>query len=165
MGSNIGYNSITLAQQYGCSVTGLEYNPRNIEKAEMLAGLSSVKLDFVQGDAVTYVQKDEYDLVLHLGTLYHLPDPVLALKNTALCLKKGGKLYIESAVYQNDDSYACRFLHGFGGDRTNYWALSPFVIEQILVEAGMKNFELLHDIQIRAYEGTGMSRAVFYAEK
>ncbi|MEM8500474.1 MAG: class I SAM-dependent methyltransferase [Pseudomonadota bacterium] len=167
IGSNIGYNSITLAQQFGCSVTGLEFNPGNIEKAKMLAGLSGADLDidFVEGDAVTFVRHNEYDLILHLGTLYHLADPVNGIFNTAASLKSGGKLYIETSVYHSDDPNACRFIYGLGGDTTNFWALSPFVVEQLVTQGGLKNFEMVRDIKIKLFEGLNMSRAIFAAEK
>jgi SAM-dependent methyltransferase len=167
IGSNIGYNSITLANRFGCTAYGLEVNPANIEKAELIAGWCDADADveFILGDAVTYSKPDSYDLILHLGTLYHLPDPVLALKNAAQNLKRGGKLYIESAIYNGDEDNACLFIHGLGGDKTNYWALSPKVIETILTDNGMSEVSQIRDVKIKLYEGTRMSRGIFYAEK
>jgi len=165
VGSNIGYNSLTLTRDFKCAVTGLEYNARNIEKAYMIADLCSVDVDFVQGDAGKYCQPEEFDLILHLGTLYHLPDPVGALKCSAMSLKPGGRIYIESAVYHGKDVYACRYMHGFGGDFTNYWALSPKVIAEILERYGLSNVEKIRDFKSKYYGGTGMSRALFCAHK
>lgn len=165
IGSNIGYNAIILSRDFGCNVTGLEYDPRNIEKAEMIAELCGESVDFVQGDAGTYCQPDEFDVILHLGTLYHLADPVGALKCSAMSLKSGGQIYIESAVYDGKDEYACRFIHGYGNDYTNYWALSPKVISEILQNNGFSNVKQIRNVTIKSYQGTGMSRALFYAEK
>ncbi len=165
IGSNIGYNAIILSRDFGCNVTGLEYDLRNIEKAEMIADMCGVSVDFILGDAGTYCQPDEFDLILHLGTLYHLPDPVGALKCSAMSLKSGGQIYIESAVYEGEDDYACRFIHGYGNDYTNYWALSPKVISEILEQYGLTKVTKFRKVAIKAYQGTGMSRAFFYAEK
>ena len=165
IGSNIGYNSITLANLYGCKVTGLEVSQPNIDRAELIAGWCDADVEFIKGDAVIYSEPEQYDLILHLGTLYHLPDPVMALKNSAHNLKNGGKLYIESAIYNGDEDEACLFIHGMGGDKTNYWALSPNVIETILSDNGLVNIQQIKDIRIKLYEETRMSRGLFYAEK
>ncbi len=165
IGSNIGYNSIKLTRDYGCNVTGLEFDPKNIEKANLIADLCGVDVEFQQGDAGTYLAEDEFDLILHLGTLYHLPDPIGALKCSAQSLKSGGRLYIETAIYNGEDEYACRYVYGYGNDYTNFWALSPKVITEILEYHGMKSVVKFKDIVIKLYEGTGMSRALFCAEK
>ncbi len=165
IGSNIGYNAITLSRDFECEVTGLEFDRRNIEKAEMIADMCGVDVDFLQGDAGIYTNPGEYDVILHLGTLYHLPDPVGALKCSAINLKSGGQIYIESAVYEVEDEHACRFIHGFGNDFTNYWALSPTVITEILEQYGFCRVRKIRDVTIKSYEGTGMSRALFCADK
>jgi hypothetical protein len=74
-------------------------------------------------------------------------------------------LYIESAIYNGDEDNACLFIHGLGGDKTNYWALSPKVIETILTDNGMSEVSQIRDVKIKLYEGTRMSRGIFYAEK
>ncbi len=75
VGSNIGYNSITLAKLYHCQVTGLEVNEANVKKSELIAGWCEADLSFIKGDAVTYSNVEAYDLILHLGTLYASPGP------------------------------------------------------------------------------------------
>ena len=165
IGSNIGYNAIILSRDFGCKVTGLEFDLRNIEKAKMIADLCGAEVEFLQGDAGSFSQPGEYDVILHLGTLYHLADPVAALKCSATNLKAGGLIYIESAIYEADDEYACRFIHGYGNDYTNYWALSSKVISEILERYGFSKVEKIRDVNIKSYQGTGMSRALFFAEK
>lgn len=165
VGSNCGYNSIILTRDFNCRVTGIEYNSINNDKARFLAELCGVMPEFIQADAGSYQADNEFDLILHLGTLYHLPDPVNALKCAAKSLKPGGRIYIETAVYNGDNPNLCRFLHGFGGDYSNYWALSPQVIEEILTRHGMIHVGKIMDFEIAQYEGTGMSRAFFSADK
>ena len=165
VGSNIGYNSITLASRFNCEVTGLEVSAVNVDRASLIAGWCDATVNFILENAVTFSRPNSFDLILHLGTLYHLPDPVLALKNAAQNLKSGGRLYIESAIYHGEDENACRFIHGFGGDKTNYWALSPSVIKNMLEDNGLSKVEQIKDIKIKPYEGTGMTRGLFYAEK
>jgi tRNA (mo5U34)-methyltransferase len=165
IGSNVGYNAIILSRDFGCNVTGIDNNLRNIKKATMIAKICGVNIDFKQADAGSYYQSNEFDVILHLGTLYHLPDPVGALKCATMSLKSKGRIYIESAVYEGQDDYACRFIHGYNNDYTNYWALSPKAIVEILQQHGLTNIEKIHTVAIKTYEGTGMSRALFCAEK
>lgn len=47
-----------------------------------------------------------FDIVQHLGLLYHLRDPLLSLSQTRSCLKTGGTLIIESnVIWDSDESY------------------------------------------------------------
>lgn len=165
VGANIGYNTITLARDFGCTVTGIDFNPSNVAKARWLAGVCGVETEFEVADANTYCKPGEFDLILHLGTLYHLADPVGGLKSAARSLKPGGRIYIETTTYRGGDEYACRYMHGFGKDYTNFWALSETVVIEILEHYGVPGVKMMREFQMKHFDGTGMARAIFYGQK
>jgi len=49
-------------------------------------------------DCTTPEYQDAFDLVLFAGVLYHVTDPILALRITFNCLKDGGKCLLETAI-------------------------------------------------------------------
>ena len=53
---------------------------------------------FLQDDAETFRDPEGFDLIIHFGTLYHLPDPVLALQTTLANLRPGGLLLLAAAA-------------------------------------------------------------------
>jgi SAM-dependent methyltransferase len=138
VGCSSGHNSIAMAG-YGARVTGIDYNSRHIAVARFLATVAGVDAEFEQADAEEFVREGEFALILHLGTLYHLPNPVRALSTAAANLTSGGTLVIETQVYDlPDDPNACAFLHDVNNDPTNWWALSPAVISRILERQGFE---------------------------
>lgn len=57
--------------------------------------------------------KDGFDIVQHLGLLYHLRDPMLSLAQSRSVIKDGGTLLLES-FHRQDDSCTMRFNFGPG---------------------------------------------------
>ena len=72
IGCNSGYNSIYAATQYGLVPTGIDVSRRHIEVSEMLSKMSDVEATFKLGNAETYLEEGQFQVVLHFGTLYHL---------------------------------------------------------------------------------------------
>jgi tRNA (mo5U34)-methyltransferase len=68
--------------------------------------------------------KDGFDIVQHLGLLYHLRDPLLSLAQSRSVLKEGGTLLLETAVSPGE-SISMQFNSGAGTfyeDFTTWWA-------------------------------------------
>jgi len=68
--------------------------------------------------------KDGFDIVQHLGLLYHLRDPLFSLAQARAVLKNGGTLLLETAVSPGD-SVTMQFNSGAGAfydDITSWWA-------------------------------------------
>src|SRR5438309_9731378 len=80
IGCNAGYNSIHAALEYQFSATGIDIVPRHVEAARFLAVLVGVSCEFELASAETFCRPDEFDVILHFGTLYHLPNPLLSLQ-------------------------------------------------------------------------------------
>jgi tRNA (mo5U34)-methyltransferase len=149
VGSNAGHNSIHAAVKYRFSTTGMDIDPRYIEAARFLAGLAGASSEFELGSAETFSRPREFDVVLHFGTLYHLPNPVLSLRQSFENLKPGGYLALETQVYDHpQDPNICYFMHMQNNDPTNFWALSTPVLK--------KNLELIGFTDVREVKKIAM---------
>ena len=79
VGCNSGYNSLYAAARYGMTSTGIDVFPRHIEVSRFLSELAGIPADFLLGNAENFSRPEQFDLILHFGTLYHLPNPVFSL--------------------------------------------------------------------------------------
>jgi len=150
VGCNAGYNSIHAAVKYHFSTTGIDIKPRHIDAARFLAGLAGASSEFEPGSAETFSSPSEFDVILHFGTLYHLPNPLLSLWQSFENLKPGGYLALETQVYDHpQDPNICYFMHMQNNDPTNFWALSTPVLK--------KNLELIGFADIREVKKIALS--------
>jgi tRNA (mo5U34)-methyltransferase len=91
---------------------------------------------------LTPAKYGQFDLVLCLGLLYHLPDPMLALDTIFDMLKPSGWLYLETIVIDDDLPPAMAELPLMqfyprdtkGGDHTNYWGMTDACVKALLEE-------------------------------
>jgi tRNA (mo5U34)-methyltransferase len=67
-----------------------------------------------------------FDIVQHLGVLYHLRDPLLSLAQCRSVIKEGGTLLVETAIHHAEDSVSMRFNFGpdafYKDDFSTWWA-------------------------------------------
>lgn len=137
VGCNAGYNSLYLASRYGTQVLGLDHEPRHVRVSQELAEVASVPgCHFQQGDAETFRDPAGFDLILHFGTLYHLRNPVRALETALANLRPGGLMLIETQLYGFPWSRKAAFIHGYRGDRSNWWALGERALKDICAVFG-----------------------------
>ena len=142
IGCNGGYNSIYAAMKYHFLTIGVDISPRHIEVSKFLASLSGVSCEFLCESAETFSRPGEFDFVLHFGTLYHLPNPLLSLERSFENLKPGGYLALETQVYDHpQDPNICYFMHGQNNDPSNFWALSTPVLKKNLELIGFANIQ------------------------
>ena len=76
-----------------------------------------------------------FDVVQHLGLLYHLRDPMLSLAQSRSVLKDGGTLLLETAYHRSDDTCSARFNFGpgeFYDDFTTWWAPTLPCVREML---------------------------------
>ena len=166
IGCNSGYNSINAASQYKMSCTGVDVNPRHLDVSRFFAELAGVDAQFVRGSAEVFSVPGAFDVVLHFGTLYHLPNPLLSLQTTFQNLKPGGYLALETQVYDHpDEPNACSFMHMQNNDKTNFWALSTSVLVKCLELQGFREVrELLKVVPVHGL-AKHMSRIILVAQK
>jgi SAM-dependent methyltransferase len=165
VGCNAGYNAIHLAREHGVRVTGIDVVPRHVEVARFLAGLAGVDVEFLLAGAEEFLRPRTYDLVLHFGTLYHLRNPARALEVAWANLRPGGRLALETQVYDAPgEPKLSYFLHGENDDPTNFWALSTATLGELLALTGFADVEE----QIRVEPPTGgdhMARILLVARR
>jgi len=144
IGCNAGYNSIRAAVKYGVSTVGIDVVPQFIEASRFFSELVGIDAQFLIASAETFRRPNEFNVVLHFGTLYHLPNPVLSLLVTFDNLRSGGYLALETQVYHHpEDPNICYFMHMQNNDPTNFWALSTSVLTKCLGLVGFREIRLL----------------------
>ncbi len=165
IGCNSGYNSIHAATRYGMGVTGMDVTQRHLEVSNFLAGVAGVSPEFLMDSAETFSRPGKFDVVLHFGTLYHLPNPLLSLQTTLANLKPGGWLALETQSYDNpSDPELCHYMHGYNNDTTNFWAISEHVLTKYLEFIGFIEVETLMRVAVPVF-GEHMNRVVMVAKK
>jgi SAM-dependent methyltransferase len=166
IGCNAGYNSIHAALKYGLCCTGIDIVPKHIQSAHFLAETAGVNAQFLIASAETFSRPEEFDVVLHFGTLYHLPNPLLSLRTTFDNLKPGGFLALETQVYDHpQDPNICYFMHMQNNDATNFWALSTSVLMKSLELVGFRDIRTL--LRVANTEGLAqhMARVIVVARR
>ena len=168
IGCNGGYNSVYLAQQYGMKVTGVDVIPRHLDVARFLEGfLTDGSLELILEDVTFFVRREQFDLVLHFGTLYHLPNPILSIENAWKSLKPDGYLGLETTCFTGRDHRLCQWIKGINNDDTNQWAFSKPVLEDILESQGFNKIQLLLEVELKQSwaKGLNLSRVLYIARK
>ena len=89
IGCNSGWFSFDLAGRGARSVAGVDLRPHNVEQARFLAeyfGFGNAHFDVA--DATAFDDAREWDVVLNLGVLYHVTEPLRFMQRTyELCTR------------------------------------------------------------------------------
>jgi len=167
IGCNAGYNSIHAALEYQFSTIGVDIVPRHIEAARFLAELARVSCEFELASAETFSRPGEFDVILHFGALYHLPNPLLSLQRSFENLKVGGYIALETQVYDHpQDPNICYFMYGQNNDTTNFWALSTPVLKKNLELIGFTEIQEIKRVPLPSLIQTQhMARIIVVARK
>jgi 2-polyprenyl-3-methyl-5-hydroxy-6-metoxy-1,4-benzoquinol methylase len=165
IGFNAGYNSLYLASCLKCNVTGIDVMPKHKEVAERLGDILGVRPEFLIENAETFVRINQYDLALHLGTLYHLANPIKSVENCFRSLKSGGWFALETICYRgSSDATLCKWIYGLGGDNTNFWALGEGAVQSIASYCGITNLKIIFESWPPVYNRE-MSRVIWIGQK
>jgi tRNA (mo5U34)-methyltransferase len=154
LGTRDGFFAFELERR-GADVVAIDYVSCDASGFKVAAELLGSKVTYVQ-DNVYQVAKEKYgtfDIVLFLGLIYHLPDPMLALAIVRSMCKD--LLYLETQTIDNAfmtpdgkfvplssispalaDTPIMQFCSGgsLNEDPTNYWAPNMKCMEMMLVE-------------------------------
>lgn len=89
-----------------------------------------------------------FDVVLFLGILYHMEEPLAAVRRVASLVKPGGLLAIETEAVEIPSAPDGAFFEFFPGnelndDVANWWAPNGKALEGLVTAAGLVNFEWL----------------------
>lgn len=154
IGARDGFFSFELERR-GADVLAVDYMPAERTGFPIAAQLLGSRVVFRQANIyhLTPAELGTFDLVLFLGLLYHLPDPIRAIRIVrGLCT---GRMYLETLVIDEfmampdgsevslaalDDRLAAIPLMQFfpgascNGDPTNYWGPNVRCVEAMLGE-------------------------------
>lgn len=123
----------------GADVTAVEYVDR--PSFELMVKLSGCTAKFIKGNVLTLsdLKLGQFDLVLMMGVLYHLPDPFHALWLLRQHVKESGALILETLVSPREGPPVMEYLprNTRNNDWTNFWAPNPQCCKDMLVDCGM----------------------------
>jgi tRNA (mo5U34)-methyltransferase len=118
-------------EKRGAQVVGVDYAPPDVTGFQIASQILDSKVTYVT-DNVYNLNPEKYgafDLVLFLGVLYHLRNPLLALDQIRTMIKPGGLLFAESQLSTDDrlntlDIPVWQFYprNTLNNDETNKWA-------------------------------------------
>ena len=141
-------------EKRGAQVIGIDY------AAPDITGFSVASQ--ILGSKVTYVVENVYDLapekygrfdlVLFLGVLYHLRNPMLALDQIRKVIEPDGLLFVESQLSTNRTLNSLNVpvwqfypRNTLNDDETNKWAPNLVGLESVVEEAEFKILESFSD--------------------
>lgn len=86
-----------------------------------------------------------WDVVLYLGVLYHMPDPVRALRRVAAVTRGQAIIETEAMVVPGHAEALWRFFPSgeLNNDRSNWWVPNMGALLGLVGAAGFKNAEIL----------------------
>jgi tRNA (mo5U34)-methyltransferase len=154
LGARDGFFSFELERR-GADVLAVDYMPAERTGFTIAAQLLGSRVAFRQANLYNLLPAEIgiFDLVLFLGLLYHLPDPIRAIRIVRSLCKQ--RMYLETLVIDDgmlmpDGSEAppaqlnprladiplMQFYPGAvcGGDPTNYWGPNVRCVEAMLAE-------------------------------
>jgi tRNA (mo5U34)-methyltransferase len=157
IGTSDGFFALQLARR-GAEVVAIDYREKQQHGYGVMELLNPVQIEYHRMNVYELADKGigQFDLVLFLGVLYHLPDMLRALHLIRQYCR--GTLFVETHS-ENDfcpDIAAARYYQGatLGNDHTNFWAPNRLCV-----------FDMLHDtgFNIERYENWG--QRLFVAAK
>jgi tRNA (mo5U34)-methyltransferase len=180
VGANDGYFSFECEQRGAARVVALDhphwgmagYGISRRKTFDLAHEALSSKVQPIEAELATLEPADlsgPFDLILFLGVLYHLPDPVSGLKKIADLAAPGALLVIETHVDMLDvPRPAAAFYPGeeLNRDVTNWWGFNPPAVTGLLKSAGFRDGRIIGSpIPYAANSGMYGGRAVFHANR
>lgn len=139
LGTRDGFFAFELERR-GADVVAVDYMAMTDSGFAVAAELLGSRVTYLQRNLYEVAPEDlgTFDIVLFLGLLYHLPDPLGALRVVRRVTRQ--RMYLETLVLdfgpELDELPLMRFFAGssWAGDPTNYWGPNRRCIEAMLVE-------------------------------
>jgi tRNA (mo5U34)-methyltransferase len=139
IGPSDGYFTLQLARR-GAAVTCIDYRRKDEHGFGVMEKISGLQFDYHHANVydVTEERFGQFDIVLFLGVLYHLPDMVKALSLLrAVCT---GAMYMETAcaVDLAPGQAVAQYFEGntLNGDYSNFWMPNVECVRAMCRDAG-----------------------------
>lgn len=138
VGASNGYFSREL-DRMGADVTAFDYCDKRKSGFDIMERCYGKEIRHVQGN-VADIEKlglGEFDIILCLGVIYHLPDPIRALWQLRKMCRE--TFFLETYVEHFEDLRpAARYYHSgeLNRDYTNFWAFNPASVDAIMWDVG-----------------------------
>jgi tRNA (mo5U34)-methyltransferase len=90
---------------------------------------------FSRLDTFFAVNPGKFDIVQHLGLLYHLEDPIRSLREARKCLKTGGTLLLETAYWRDGGEKPAALFNSRSdvySDLTTHWAFNLAALQDAM---------------------------------
>jgi len=141
IGCNAGYYSAQCKLNGAGKVLGVDVNqgrPENvIEQAKFAASELGLDIEYRVQDYQT-LPDEQFDIVLFIGVMYHLDDPIFGLRKAASMARH--QLIIETRCVPDKRPIMEYARKGFDNDLTSPWAPSPRLVDDMLMEEGFTRF-------------------------
>lgn len=141
-----GGTSLLLYAMNAWSVVAFEEVKKYVDCAKFIADSFGIALMFYDKSLYTLPASFHgwtsfFDYIIFPGVLYHLTDPVLALRILFNCLKDGGTLFIESAA-QNDNGQRTLLYSGPTEPGWNWFIPTRDAIMRMCIDVGFSKCEM-----------------------
>lgn len=159
VGCNGGFYSIQMKRRGAYRVVAIDTDEQYLAQARFAAKVSNAEIEFRNLSVYQVAElREQFDLVLFMGVLYHLRYPLLALDLlhehvardllVAQSLLRGSKKsmnsppdlpFWEEEVFEHEEYPRLYFVeHRFANDPTNWWIPNRACFEAMLRSAGFK---------------------------
>jgi tRNA (mo5U34)-methyltransferase len=159
VGCNGGFYSLEMKRRGADRVVAVDTDERYLAQARFAAEVSELEIEFRQMSVYELGQlREQFDLVLFMGVLYHLRHPLLALDILHDCVVRDTLVFqsmlrgspAAASVAPDYDFHDCTpfgeeayprlyFVeHRYAGDQTNWWIPNRACAEGMLRSAGFR---------------------------
>lgn len=171
LGTRDGFFAFELERR-GAEVVAIDYVAKTDTGFALAAELLGSRVTYLQRNLyeLTAAELGTFDVVLFLGLLYHLPDPLGALRIVRNLTAR--RMYLETLVLdfgaETNDLPLMRFFAGssWAGDPTNYWGPNVRCVEDMLGESefAARRVVRLGDRCVFACEAISRPAEAYYLE-
>ena len=140
VGASDGAFTRELDRRGAAEVVALDYRPKTANGFAIMERFHGKTFEYVTANVydLPSLGLGQFDLILFLGVIYHLADPLRALHVLRQACR--GEIYVESHAEFFDDKPAARYYAGssWNGDLTNFFAPNPACVRAWVEDAGFE---------------------------
>lgn len=133
-----GFEAEELGAGHICGVDIWQHQPRGKSRAEFAVQARGSKMRIEDGDVECLnldMGGEVFDIIQCLGMLYHVENPMMALRQIRKCIAVGGVMLLETAMWHGPIAEpAIRFNsdNGIYHDSTTFWVPNAKALEDML---------------------------------